>query len=102
MIYKVKQTFPFERDLFESNKEDEAVDFLDNLIFLGDGWFELWEEGYDMPIQAGGEQAFSPYHPTEFNVMNLVSLFERLLTKANRATPASKWQPVPEKLRKSN
>ncbi len=78
MIFMVKQTFPIERILFESNNEDEAIDFLDNLILLGDGWFEVWEEGYDVPIQAGGEQAFSPYQPTKWDVLSVITALEKV------------------------
>lgn len=78
MIFMVKQTFPLERILFETNAEDAAIDFLNNLILKGDGWFEVWEEGYDVPIQAGGEQAFSPYQPTKWDVLSVISALESI------------------------
>lgn len=88
MIFMVKQTFPIERILFESNNEEEAIDFLDNLILLGDGWFEVWEEGYDVPIQAGGAQAFSPYQPTKWDVLTVISALEKV-TETQKRAPAT-------------
>lgn len=89
MIFIVKQTFPIERVLFESNVEEEAIDFLDNLILLGDGWFEVWEEGYDVPIQAGGEQAFSPYQPAKWDVLSIISALEKATEKQNHNAAAT-------------
>ncbi len=92
MIFLVKQTFPIERILFESNIEEEAIDFLDNLILLGDGWFEVWEEGYDVPIQAGGEQAFSPYQPTKWDVLSVISALERVIETQRNTTICHKHE----------
>lgn len=90
MIFTVKQTVPQERVLFESNKEEEAIDYLDNLILLGNGWFELWEKGYDVPIQAGGEQAFSPFNPTKLDVFSIITAFEKILKNQEQGQPELK------------
>lgn len=65
-MFLVIQSSPEEKILFASSSASEASDYFDLQLKHGDGWFELWEEGKEVPIQVGGEQFFSPYDSTEW------------------------------------
>ena len=72
-MFLVMQSFPEEKILFASSSEGEASNFFKLQLKHGAGWFELWEEGCEMPIQAGGEQFYSPYQPNKWDVMRTMS-----------------------------
>ena len=72
-MYLVIQNFPEEKILFASVSETEAKIFFDLQVEHGTGWFELWEEGVDFPLQVGGEQFYSPYDPKKWDIMQTVS-----------------------------
>lgn len=72
MNFTVKQTFPSDKILFQSNMETEAIDYLDQKILEGGGWYELWEEGHGVPLQAGGEKYLSAVDPSRWDIFRLL------------------------------
>jgi hypothetical protein len=67
-MFIVIQSYPDEKILFASSSKMDAYKFFDLQVEHGKGWFELWQEGQEIPLQTGGEQFFAPYHsPTWAN-----------------------------------
>ncbi len=61
-MFIVIQSYPDEKVLFASSSKTDAYKYFDLQVEHGKGWFELWQEGLDIPLQTGGEQFYAPYH----------------------------------------
>lgn len=70
-MYLVVQDFPEEKVIFASSLKEEAQKYFDLQVHHGKGWFELREEGRKIPLLAGGEELFSPYAPSRWDLMQL-------------------------------
>lgn len=83
-MFLVMQSFPKEKVLFASRSAAGASVFFNLQAGHGCGWFELWEEGSDVPIDAGCEQFFSPCHPKKREIMRTVSQMKGYDKKRHR------------------
>ncbi len=70
-MYLVVQNFPEERIIFASNSKVEAERYFGLQVKQGKGWFEFREEGRKIPLLAGGEQLYSPYAPSRWDLMQI-------------------------------
>jgi len=69
-MYLVMQSFPEEKIVFASSSEKEANDYFDLQVQHGNGWFELWQEGSEIPCQVGGDQFYAPYSSVSAAIHN--------------------------------
>ena len=66
-MYFVMQNFPEERVVLATISEDVADDFFNLQVQQGKGWYELWREGGNIPLQEGGEKFYAPYQPNKWD-----------------------------------
>jgi len=70
-MFIISQSFPKEKILFASNSRDEANSYFKLRVQHGQGWYELWEEGSDVPLQADGDRFYAPYDPDTWNARRI-------------------------------
>jgi len=66
-MFIITQSFPEEKILFASNSRAEANSYFSLQIQHGQGWYELWEEGSDIPLQSDGDRFYAPYNPEKWD-----------------------------------
>ncbi len=70
-MYLILQNFPEEKIIFASESKEETEKYFNLQVQHGKGWFEFRKEGKKVPLLAGGEQHYSPYSPTRWDLMQL-------------------------------
>ena len=70
-MYLILQNFPEEKIIFASESKEETERYFNLQVRHGKGWFEFRKEGIKVPLLAGGEQHFSPYSPSRWDLMQL-------------------------------
>ncbi len=71
IMYMILQNFPEEKIIFASESKEETERYFNLQVRHGKGWFEFRKEGIKVPLLAGGEQHFSPYSPSRWDLMQL-------------------------------